>query len=298
MLIPPIHAHTPVTQRYTYSGIPFVTLTAPDFVPADEGDFVVTISGGSLGSNIADIVSVDVGGVACTDIADLGLPAMFSCQMNDGLPAGFYDVLVTTTSGGPGQVNMMDPEAQVEVALRPYVVSKGPMKIPAQGGATVTLGGHNLGAADNLPTITIGGVPCTLDGVMMLPSQVSCTNGADAAGGNRQLVITTDTPGGDAIVLGGAFTTVARPTVDSVVPDRLAASDGGDVVITGTGFTAAQGTVTSVTVGGQACSIVGGASSTSVTCTVVAGSPAASLDVIVTTTYGGAYVEGGGLCVF
>jgi len=141
----------------------------------------------------------------------------------------------------------------------------------SSGGPGVTL---YLNGTNFLPgaTVTIGGISC--------PAQVkstfviTCTVPANAAGSPPAYDVTVTNPDLTSATLTAAFTYNLSPTITSIVPP--VGGSGTSVTITGTNFISTScpsgSSCPSVTIGGSACTVTAG-SSTSVTCTTTAHIP-------------------------
>jgi hypothetical protein len=99
------------------------------------------------------------------------------------------------------------------------------------------------------PTVTIGGKSCTNVAVVSA-TQLQCTAPAGSAG---NAVVTVTPSGGSAIEVNGGYTYVDNSSsyITGFYPPILPSF--GDVILTATGNNLTSATVTSVTVGGVAC---------------------------------------------
>lgn len=142
---------------------------------------------------------------------------------------------------------------------------------PTTGGTLLTITGSGI---DPAATVTVDGSPCGSVTVSGGGTQLTCTTPSGSPGA-KQVTITN--PNGGPTY--GSFTYVnPTPTVSAVSPQTGASSGGNTVTVTGTGFV----DVSSVTVGGQPCTSVVVASSTSLTCVVPSGTVGIAADVVVT----------------
>lgn len=151
-------------------------------------------------------------------------------------PAGSGTVDVRVTTGnGTSAVSAAD---QFTYVTAPTVTSISPIAGPTAGGTTVVITGTGFSAASGTGAVKFGGTNAsyTING----NTQITATAPANAAG---TYDITVTTPGGtSATSSADQFTYVAAPTVSGVSPIAGPTAGGTTVVITGTGFAAANPT--------------------------------------------------------
>ncbi len=241
--------------------IPVITSISPAAGPI-VGGTLVTITG----ANFTGATSVTFGGFACTS-----LNVVLSTQITCVTPAhlgGTVEVIVTTLIGSNTTVGTQNDYTYTG---GPTVTFVSPNTGPATGNTIVTITGS--GFTSSGMTVKFGTVTAvftyidTTTIVAVAPAQ---------SAGTVNIVVTT--PGGTSPNTAAddyTYTGSSAPVVTSVSP--ASGPVGTSIVITGTGFTGA----TSVTVGGVSAAFTVN-SSTQITATVPAGTPAGVVDVRVT----------------
>lgn len=241
--------------------IPVITSISPAAGPI-VGGTLVTITG----ANFTGAFSVTFGGLACTS-----LNVVLSTQITCVTPAhlgGTVEVIVTTAIGSNTTVGTQNDYTYTG---GPTVTFVSPNTGPATGNTIVTITGS--GFTSSGMTVKFGTVTAvftyidTTTVVAVAPAQ---------SAGTVNIVVTT--PGGTSPNTAAddyTYTGSSAPVVTSVSP--ASGPVGTSIVITGTGFTGA----TSVTVGGVSAAFTVN-SSTQITATVPAGTPAGVVDVRVT----------------
>jgi hypothetical protein len=154
----------------------------------------------------------------------------------------------------------------------PTLTSINPASGSAAGGTTVVLTGTNFTGAT---AVSFGGTPATSFTVNS-PTQITAVAPAHAAG---TVAVTVTTPSGTSNAV--AFTYIAVPTLNAVVPNVGPATGGTIVVLTGTNFTGA----TAVSFGGTPATSFTVNSPTQIT--AVAPAHAAGTVAVTVTTPGG-----------
>lgn len=164
----------------------------------------------------------------------------------------------------------------------PTVTGVSPSTGSAAGGTAITITGTNFAG---LPSVTIGGAPCS--SIIVVDSTTITAVTPAGTTGARDLVVTTS---GGTFTLSSAFTytAITAPTISSVAPNFGSSAGGTAITITGTNFT---GTM-SVTIGGASCTSIVLVSGTSITAVTPAGTFGAR-DVVVSNVNGFATLTGG-----
>jgi hypothetical protein len=241
--------------------IPIITSISPAAGPI-VGGTPVTI----FGANFVGTPSVTFGGLACTSVVVVS-STQITC-VTPAHPGGTVEVIVTTVNGSNTTIGTQNDYFYTG---GPTVTFVSPNTGPATGNTIVTITG--TGFTSSGMTVKFGTVSAvftyidTTTIVAVAPAQ---------SAGTVNIVVTT--PGGTSPNTAAddyTYTGTLVPVVTSVSP--ASGPIGTTIVITGTGFTG----VTSVTVGGVAASHTVN-SSTQITATVPAGTPAGVVDVRVT----------------
>lgn len=134
--------------------------------------------------------------------------------------------------------------ATLKALQTPTAASSFPASGPARGGTVLTITGTELG---NVTSVTVGGHACT--GVVATPTEVKAVTPAHAAEAALDIVVSDGTLT-DTLSAAYEFTTNGTPTIASWSPKKLQAK-GDRMHIMGSNFAG----VTTVTVGGHACTI-------------------------------------------
>ena len=243
-------AHTPPIPGPTVSGI------SPASGPAAGGQSV-TIGGGTF----LETPTVTVGGVACVVTAFTATTV--TCTTGAHAPGN-----VSIAVSNPGTLTTTLPNAYTYISS-PTIGSITPNHGPMVGGTGITIEGSGFIA---IPTILIGGVPCT-DVYFGRSGYLECYTGAAPAG----LVDVTITNSDSGTVTATNAYTYDGPTIGSIDPNHGPMAGGTTITINGTGF--ANGTT--ITVGGAPCTSVVVVSSTQITC-VTPEHSAGTVDVVLT----------------
>lgn len=247
---------------YTYVAVPTVTGISVSSGPLGGGTSV-TITGTSF----TWATGVTFGGTAVTGFTVGGGGTTITCN-TPGHAAGTVSVTVTNTGGSSGT------NALYTYVVAPIVSSISPTSGTANGGTSVTITGSNFSGATG---VSIGGAAAT--GVTVVNStSITCTT-PSGSGGTASVQVTT--PGGTSAPNALFNFALTPPTVTAIAPYSGVTVGGSTVTITGTNLTA----VSSVTFGGVAATDVTAISSTSLSCTIPAGSPGVA-SVLVTTPSG------------
>ncbi|MFS2109740.1 IPT/TIG domain-containing protein [Sphingomonas sp. Sphisp140] len=215
---------TSAADQYTYIPAPTVTSISPTSGPGGGGT-TVTITG----TNLSGTTAVTFGGTPAT-----GYTVNSATQITATAPAGTGTVDVrATTVGGTSATSAGDQYTYIPA---PAITSVSPTAGPTGGGTTVTITGTNLSGAT---AVTFGASPAT-GFTVNSATQITATAPAGAAG---TVDIRVTTPSGtSATSVADQYTYVAAPSVTSVSPIAGPTGGGTTVVITGSGFSAANPT--------------------------------------------------------
>ncbi|NEW99898.1 transporter [Rhodopseudomonas sp. BR0G17] len=246
------------TGGFTYAGPPTIGTISPNS-GSTSGGTSITISG----SNLANVISVSIGGAA----ASLGTNTSTSIVVTTPSgTAGARDVVVTTAGGS------VTSTGGFTYVAPPTISSISPNSGPAAGGTSVTITGTNL---SGVTSVTVGGAAATLG--TNTATSIAITTPAGTSGA-RDVVVTT---AGGPVTSTGGFTYIAAATVTAIAPAAGPIGGGTSVTITGTNLAGA----TAVTIGGVAATSVTIVNATTITATTPAHA-AGSVDVVVTTPGG------------
>ncbi|KSV75556.1 hypothetical protein N185_17090 [Sinorhizobium sp. GW3] len=213
-------------NQFTYVAAPTVTSVTPAMGPTGGGTTVVI-----TGSGFLDATAVTFGGTAAT-----GYTVNGDTLITATAPAGMGTVDVrVTNAGGTSAISAVD---QYTYLAAPTVTSVSPTDGPTSGGTTVIITGNGFLAASGTGAVKFGATTATY--TINSNTQITATSPANSAG---TYDITVTTPGGtSATSAADQYTYVAAPTVTSVSPTAGPTAGGMAVVITGTGFAAANPT--------------------------------------------------------
>lgn len=264
-----------LTNGYRYANAPTVTDISP-FGGSTFGGTDVTITG----TNFQTGATVKLGTRDCIN------PVVVDANT----------ITCTTTSDVPGTVavNVTNPDTQVSTvtdnyiyATPPTVSGVSPNNASINGGSTVTISG---GSFNNPSAVAyINNVACDTGSSVVDANTISCVVPAGAAA-NTAYDIKVVNPDGSEGIYSSSFTYVNEPTITNVTPGIGPTSgtdgDGNSVTITitGTNFDTVRG-IQSITLNGQACTVISPFTSTEVTCTLQAGT-AGNGDVVLTNNDG------------
>ena len=243
---------------------PTVTSILPSAGPT-AGGTTVTITG----TGFSGATAVTFGATAAT-----GYTVVSATQITATAPAGTGTVDVrVTTAGGTSATSAAD---QFTYVAAPTVTSITPTAGPAAGGATVVITGTGFSGTT---AVTFGAAAAT---GFTVNSATQITATAPAGTGTVDVRVTT-LGGTSATSAADQYTYVAAPTVISLTPNTGGLA-GGQVTITGTGFTGATG----VSFGGPSipANTYTVVSDTSITATAPATGAAGAVWVEVTTPSG------------
>jgi IPT/TIG domain len=261
---------------YTYP-IPVVTGITPNSGPKSGGTSLSITGSGFTGATSVTIDGVSVSNLALENDS-------FIIASTPALPAGTYDVLVTTP-GGISAPSSADRFTALSISASVVVSSVTPNSGPTSGGIAVTVTGTGFTGAT---AVNFNGVP-GINMVVASDSRIVVYSPAESAGSGDVQVVTP--LGTNAFVSADQFTYVANlPTVSTISPAIGPSSGGTSVTITGTNFSAA----THVLFGTVPATNFAVVSSTKITATTPAG-VAGVVGVFVTTSVGtSGFTEGDG----
>ncbi len=215
------------SDRYTYVAAPTVTAVSPTAGPTAGGTSVVITGTGFLAASPTG--AVKFGGANATYTINNNTQITATAPAN---AAGTYDITVTT----PGGTSATSAADQYTYVAAPTVTSVSPNTGTTGGGTTVTITGTGLSGAT---AVTFGGSPA-IGYTVNSGTQITATAPSGSAG---TVDIRVTTVGGtSAISASDQFTYVAAPAVTAVSPIAGPTGGGMTVVISGSGFAAANGT--------------------------------------------------------
>jgi hypothetical protein len=256
-------------DHYSYTGTaPTVTAISPTSGPAPGGT-IVTITG----TNLNGATQVKFGATAASSFSIIS-----STQITANAPAltagNTYDITVVTPYGTSGTSSA----DQFTAVAAPTVSAVSPTSGSWIGGTSVTISGTNF---TGLVSVAFGGIYAS---TITVNSATQLTVTAPAAvPGTFDIIVTTGS-GPSATTTADQFTyTAPVPTVTGLNPAMGVIGGGTSVVISGSGFTGA----TSVLFGTLAATQVTVNSDTQITATSPALGSNGTVDVTVTTGYGG-----------
>jgi hypothetical protein len=254
-------------DHYVYSATaPAVTAISPSSGPS-AGGTVVTITG----TNLNTASQVEFGGTAATSFVVLG-----STQISATAPAGSGSRHITVvTSYGTSASTAAD---LFTYQPAPTVTSINTTSGTTLGGTVVTVTGTNF---TGMVSVSFGGTPAAAITVNT-STQLTATSPAQYAG---PVDITVTNPyGTSGTSSADVFTFVTPvPTVSGVSPSYGQVAGGGNVTITGSGFTGAQ----QVYIGQTPATSFTVNSDTQITAGVPAAAASAVVDVTVAGSAGG-----------
>jgi hypothetical protein len=228
------------------------------------GGTSVTITG----ANFMSATTVEIGGVACTDIAIVNSQEL-TCTTG-AHAAGTVDVAVTAGNGS-GSL----PGGFLYTDNTPIIQAINPAAGSASGGTNVTITGSNFVAGT---TVTIGNAACT-DVAIISDGELTCTTTSHTTG-TADVTVTTE-HGSDTLVDGYTYSDEQLPVVTSITPAQGPFSGGTVVSVIGSNFM--PGTI--VYVGQAPCANITIVDDTELTCTTN-NHDAGSVDVTITTDNG------------
>ncbi|QDK41568.1 hypothetical protein DOM21_08900 [Bacteriovorax stolpii] len=231
---------------YTYQLSPSVYSISPTSgFSAGGTDITIT------GSNFLAGATVDLGGVACNNVAIVSLTKI-TCK-TPAHSVGYVRVSVTNTDTQKGG---LENGFYYHTPPVPTVSNVSPSGGPLAGGLTVTIKGSNFISG---ASIDIGGVSCS-SVIFIDSSTMTCVTGAHASGAVNVIVTNPDTQTG---ALNNGFTYRAIPVVASVSPSSGSQYGGQLITITGNNFATGM----SVKLGEAICGGVSFVNTTTITCT-------------------------------
>ncbi|WP_322797105.1 Calx-beta domain-containing protein [Tepidiforma sp.] len=256
---------TAVLQISDSTIIPVITAVNPAAGPTTGGQ-TVTITG----QNFTGATSVTFGGVPCTSLTVVS-STQITC-VTPANPAGTVEVIVTTPNGSNTTTGTAN---DYTYTTGPTVLSLNPSTGACNGTTIVTITGTNFTSSGM--TVVFGTVQATF--AYVSSTQITAVAPVQGAG---VVDVRVTTPGGTSPnTAADDFTCTGTPIPTVTGLNPTSGPIGTTVTITGTNFTGA----TSVTFGGVTASFTV-VSSTQITATVPAGTPAGVVDVRVTNATG------------
>lgn len=294
----------------------------PDLICTQQLENTLVLSGSGFLDVEGALPVVTIGGLDffagalddCTDVEGTLLDARTCTTLTltlppGSLPAGAHDVTVTNP---PPADCVSEEQVTLAAVPPPEVVAVDPdLLCLDEADMTMTVSGSGfLDVEGVLPTVVVDGLSVPADSVAdcapvlgTLLNAQSCTTltvtlpQGSLAAGSYELNVQNPDPAGCVSEQGVSFAVVESPEVTTVSPDLVCNAQGDDtLILTGEGFLDVDGTLPTVTIGGQSftatsvdgCQDVAGTATptrrcTSLTVTVPAGSlPDGALEVIVT----------------
>ncbi|MBT0768317.1 IPT/TIG domain-containing protein [Kineosporia sp. J2-2] len=259
------------TRPYTYVAAPVVTGLSPNSGP-EAGGRTVTISG----SGFTGATGVSFGGTP-VPVGQLTVSSDSSITVT-APPGTAGTVVVTVTAPGGTSGNVLGASNFTYVAA-PVVSGISPNTGATAGDPLtgITISGSGFSGATS---VDFGGTAVTP--LSVTNTQITLLGFPAHATGPVYVRVTTPNGGTSAQTASSVFTYVGTPTLTSITPDTGPVGGGGDVVLTGTGFTNA----TSVQFGATAGTNLRKDSDTQITVQVPSGVTAGTRNVTVVSSYG------------
>ena len=220
---------TSAADQFTYVAAPTVTLISPTAGPTGGGTTVVITGTGFSAANATGAVKFGATTTTYTINSNTQITAT-----SPAASAGTYDITVAT----PGGTSATSAADQYTYVAAPTVTAISPTAGPTGGGATVVITGTGFSAASATGAVKFGATTATY--TINSNTQITATSPAGSAG---TVDVRVATPGGtSATSAADQYTYVTAPTVTSISPTAGPTGGGTTVVITGTGFSAANAT--------------------------------------------------------
>ena len=246
---------------FTYNtSLPTFALVSPNAGPL-VGASAITITG----TNLANVVSVTIGGYESTSVVATATQVTALTPANS---AGAKNIVLTTSDG----LTVTAPSAFTYLAV-PSITSVSPFTGPTAGATTITITGTNFSGATS---VSFGSVPAASFTVVSATSITAVSPAASA--GVVSVVVTT--AGGIATKANGFTYSNLVPTITSISPNSGPSVGSTEITITGTNL---DGSVT-VTINGVDAPVIDN-TATQISCSSPVGSAGAK-DVVVTTPNG------------
>jgi hypothetical protein len=240
---------------YTYVAAPNVTGVNPSVISTSTTTNL-TITGTNFFQGTGPTITLNPGGLTCTSPVIIS-SNQATCTAPAGATPGSYEI--TLTNGDGNNQSDTTTGGTLNYVTPPTIASITPNNGPLTGGTSITINGTGY-ANPPLPTVDIGGQPCTSVSVVD-PNNITCVVPATTTAGavSVSLKVYNDIQSGSTL-----FTYDPPPTVDSISPTFGPTGGATPVTITGTNFV---GTPTSVLIGGVACTGISSPTDTAITCT-------------------------------
>ena len=245
-------------SAYTYQAAPTITSISPiGGLPAGGTPLTIKGTGFLMGA------TVDIGG-ACTNVM-VNSSTEITCDTAARV-VGTVDVQITNLDR-----QTVTSASAYTYRAAPTVASVFPLAGALAGGTNITLAGTGFASG---ATVDLGGGSACSSVTVNSSTQITCTTTAHATGAVDVEITNPDT---QTYISASAYTYQAAPNNLSVSPSAGAFAGGGTLTISGTDFFT-TGTTT-VDLGGSACGSVSVNSNIEITCTIPAGTGAATLVV-------------------
>ena len=247
---------------FTYNtSLPTLAEISPNSGPT-AGGASITMSG----TNLADVISVTIGGYECTSVVAAATQVTAQTPANS---AGAKTVVLTTSGG----LSLSAAVAYTYFSV-PAISTVTPFTGGTSGGTLVAIAGTNL---TGTTSVTFGDVAATSFTVVSTNSITAITPAASA--GVVSIVVTTS--GGIATKSSSYTYTDIAPAITNILPSEGSTNGGDSITITGVNL---DGQV-SVTIGGVDAQVLDN-NSTSITCQSPNSTTPGAKDVVVTTPNG------------
>ncbi len=162
---------------------------------------------------------------------------------------------IVLSACGEAVENLEERLRQEKIASTSTITSVSPAYGSTSGGGTLTLNGSNL---DLVTSVSLGDGTCTI--ATLSSSILTCTLSSASAGSKN---ITINNSKGESFTFSNGYRYLAAPTISSVTPAVGSVAGSESITLTGTGFYQ----ISSIDIGGSACTSVVTVSSTTATCT-------------------------------
>lgn len=251
-----VEGQTATSSVFRVKDGPSITEVVPE-VGSVDGGYILSILGQNLGAQDSDIKYVKIGGRECTGVTRDPGATWVNCTVPAGVGARpSLDLRIRTiTYGGEGLFGYSAPAIS---AVSPGYALAGVRDV------AFTVVGSNLGTSADLPTsIVVGGIDCK-EPVVINSSAVNCTVRAPAGdwlSSSSRLQV-----GGQSALTGGVFQGFGEPFIGGALPRSVDVKGGQTIRLFGGNFGQKDADITSLLIGGRACTDVRVKSPTEITC--------------------------------
>jgi len=269
-------------NAFRYFTAPTLTALTPSQGPA-AGGTLVTLTGAGFAELGAGTTVVRFGSNAASEVTVV-TDGQLTCRTPAGTPGSSVAVSLDNANGSASATLSFRYHA------RPTLTSVTPARGPASGGTRLTVEGSGFlldSAGTNL--VSIGSSPAS-DVVVLSDTRLECT--APGGPADQLLNVVLANANGEAN-LAAAFRYVTAPTLTAVAPARGPATGENSVLLSGAGFLAPEAGLNLVLFGGIAALDVIELDDSTLSCTVPAGVPGTTVDVLVANGNGQATLAAG-----